>query len=712
MSLSPWDLSGNISFDFSLYRPRRPSYVFATQVARRRNESYRHATKTDAAGTSGEQGGIEDDFIEGIVKKKRKDSYRQATEDDEINIELGPVLRDGGGAMASGGMGPDSNHIGPIPEVPNEDACSTVSYHVPVHDRPPISEKKQRKKRVRDAAGSPTRHRHRRLSGSASDNEIYATPGSVGSHRGVLLKHSKWRYRKNLIVLSVSFILIFTAFRSIQNLQSSLNTEGRLGVIAMACVHGTMFLTCLFAPVLINKLTSKWTIVLGLLFYLFWIVANFYPHFYTLIPTSIGVGFGQSLAWGAQITYIQKLAIDYAHLSRELTHQELSKFNGIFLACFQTTHIWGNVISSVMLSPPSSSPQTPPQPNSHDDGFDEVPDFDPDKNMPFGGGGDYNDTGYGMMNPAGGGNMAYPSNYPSNYHGGGHVAEGVPPGEGPRAGVPEFNSLKQDNGPVPSYPQGPEYAGTDGVPLRCGIYDPCQDQVPRKDGISNTGNHSRVLGLLNGNCSIRTIKELISANQKRIRRSLRMHMFKLRRKWQNMQLCSPTMHGSGRDDTQFVFRRKEQTGWVGVHSSQLAQCSRGVTTQLLPHDMLAAPNKQTAHQKNQALNQYIPQNSSKLPWCTCSCGAVGTPSMHTAPTQYKASRVFTAPSQLKSECHGTQLLPHDMLPDGTKLPGRKRLSRCCVCSSQGAHDSQAAQSSQGAYSFPRKAFLAILGAVS
>ena len=154
--------------------------------------------------------GIEEDFIEGIVKKKRKDSYRQATEEDEINIEMGPI------------DATDSNHIGPIAEVPNEDACSTVSYHVPVHRQ--LSDKKK-KKRVRDA-GSPTRQRHRNLSG---DNEVFTDSRT----RGVILKHSRWRYRKNLIVLSVSFILIFTAFRSIQNLQSSLNTEGRLGVIAM-----------------------------------------------------------------------------------------------------------------------------------------------------------------------------------------------------------------------------------------------------------------------------------------------------------------------------------------------------------------------------------------------------------------------------------------------------------------------------------------------
>lgn len=336
MSLSPWDLSGNISFDFSLYRPRRPSYVYATQIARRRNESYRHATKADNSCEP-----VAEDFIEGIqaARKKRKEhcpnKYGKAHGPGE-GIELRQV--------------DIINHVGPRPRAlstPNEEdegdceskdgtddvfsgGVSAVTIHVPVN---------RVASQVSQGQGPL---------GQGHDEE---PDGPETTEDPKVFVKSQWRYRKNLIVLSLSFILVFTAFRSIQNLQSSLNQAGHLGVIAMGCVHGTMFLTCLFAPVLINKLTSKWTIVLGLLFYLFWIAANFYPHFYTLIPTSVGVGFGQSLAWGAQVTYIQKLAVDYAHLSKELTHQELAKFNGIFLACFQTTHIWGNVISSLMLGP-------------------------------------------------------------------------------------------------------------------------------------------------------------------------------------------------------------------------------------------------------------------------------------------------------------------------------------------------------------------------
>ena len=481
-------------------------------------------------------------FIEGIVQKKqRKNSYKAATEDDEI--EMGALQQHQGAPEHSHYDHVDSNHIGTITEIPVED-CTTLSFTVPQVHHPPNQERKKMRARLDGSMPSmhPS-HRLRHFSGdTVSSGDVF---GDSGSHHGMLLKRSRWQYRKNLIVLSISFILIFTAFRSIQNLQSSLNTSGRLGVIAMACVHGTMFLTCLFAPVLINKLTSKWTIVLGLLFYLFWIVANFYPHFYTLIPTSIGVGFGQSLAWGAQITYIQKLAVDYAHLSRELTHQELSKFNGIFLACFQTTHIWGNVISSVMLASLSYTP-APHGANNNvaNDGFGNTfPDAEfPDLPENFENPGlpphpDYNTTEYGAKpGPPGGGNFP-PGEAPGGMLPEGALGEGAngiaynempggpdgSPGKGPPDAMQSLGPVMEgaetdmsengnpisapgdSSGPVPGPPDMSGLIPLDGGPpggygndeagyedamgnsLLCGIYDKCSERVPYVWNISKTG---------------------------------------------------------------------------------------------------------------------------------------------------------------------------------------------------------------------------------
>ena len=124
-------------------------------------------------------------------------------------------------------------------------------------------------------------------------------------------------YKKNLVFLCVSFIMLFSAFRAIQNLQSSMNDEDHLGIIAMSCVHGSMFLTCLWAPSLINVFTAKWAIVCGMFSFLGWIGANIHPEFYTLVPTALLSGWGQGILWTAEISYILKLAFDTSKLSKD-----------------------------------------------------------------------------------------------------------------------------------------------------------------------------------------------------------------------------------------------------------------------------------------------------------------------------------------------------------------------------------------------------------
>ena len=350
MSLSPWDLSGNIRFDFPSNRPRRASYLFATQLARRRNESYKNATqKSETLGDD-----TSTDFIEGVVRTKRKDSYKAATRHPHEHHELADVdvVVTSSGAAAAAAAAASTNHV-PVPTIVEVSAIGEsrilrqLSESTLIDDFTLSNDVTPVKGRLKATNGHTT----------AATADAVATPPSASGTGAETpdyldedIRRSRWTYRRNLFVLTAGFILVFSAFRSIQNVQSSLNTRNRLGVVTMGVVHLSMFATCLFAPVLINRLTSKWTIVLGLLFYLFWVAANFYPHFYTLLPTSVGVGFGQSLAWGAQVTYMQKLAAGHAQATRELTQYEMYKFNGVFLACFQTSHVWGNLVSSLMLA--------------------------------------------------------------------------------------------------------------------------------------------------------------------------------------------------------------------------------------------------------------------------------------------------------------------------------------------------------------------------
>ncbi|KAL3847529.1 hypothetical protein ACJMK2_018434 [Sinanodonta woodiana] len=383
MSLSPWDLSG-LGMSFGLYRPRRPSYTYATQQ-RQRTESYRYAVRKNTS-----EPDEPPDFIEGIIQQKnRKESYVRATRKDEpyiLNLpDNGSDQMDNSNCDLTG-YGNHAQYAGPS-SVVIDPATSFVKYRSANLDNH-IQELKSvvAKKRV-PSPRLPTKmeqsdsyftnssiylpssnnHSNMKLDLTTLDDDgkddnvfnpntqstfpggddVVRTPCSEDSVTGRALHI--FTYKKNLILLCASFILMFSAFRAIQNLQSSINNQDNLGIITMSCVHGTMFLTCILAPVIINKLTAKWALVSGMTSFLCWIAANFYSRFYTLIPFGILAGLGQGILWTAESSYILKLAFDTSRVSKEGLEKEAFRFHGIFLACFQTTHIWGNLISSLIF---------------------------------------------------------------------------------------------------------------------------------------------------------------------------------------------------------------------------------------------------------------------------------------------------------------------------------------------------------------------------
>ena len=159
------------------------------------------------------------------------------------------------------------------------------------------------------------------------------------------------RYRRNLLIVSVGLMLVFSAVRALQNLQTSVNEQKKLGVISMTILYGSMFLSGLAAPRIIAKLTSKWSLVLGVAFHLIWIGANFEPSLVTLAPAAAVAGLGQSLTWGGQVLYFHQLSELHGEVATSETQQrEVVRLNGIFLALFQTSHVWGNLASSLLLT--------------------------------------------------------------------------------------------------------------------------------------------------------------------------------------------------------------------------------------------------------------------------------------------------------------------------------------------------------------------------
>ena len=96
---------------------------------------------------------------------------------------------------------------------------------------------------------------------------------------------------KNLLLIGLSWLFLFTAYSSISNLQSSLNNVDGLGTASLSTIYAALILSCLFLPtILMSKFGIKWTIFFSQLAYILYIAANIYPQYYTLIPTAIILG--------------------------------------------------------------------------------------------------------------------------------------------------------------------------------------------------------------------------------------------------------------------------------------------------------------------------------------------------------------------------------------------------------------------------------------
>ena len=72
------------------------------------------------------------------------------------------------------------------------------------------------------------------------------------------------RTYKNIVAIGVAFLLQFTAFNGMQNLQSSLNTEANVGVNSSSIIYVFLILSSIFLPhPLMSIFGLKWTLVIS-----------------------------------------------------------------------------------------------------------------------------------------------------------------------------------------------------------------------------------------------------------------------------------------------------------------------------------------------------------------------------------------------------------------------------------------------------------------
>ena len=86
--------------------------------------------------------------------------------------------------------------------------------------------------------------------------------------------------------------------------------------------------------------------------YMPYIMAQFYPRFNTLIPAGLMVGFGGGPLWCAKCTYLSTVAEALTKVRGQKSLKDVNtvKFFGLFFIFYQMAQVWGNLISSSILS--------------------------------------------------------------------------------------------------------------------------------------------------------------------------------------------------------------------------------------------------------------------------------------------------------------------------------------------------------------------------
>lgn len=155
---------------------------------------------------------------------------------------------------------------------------------------------------------------------------------------------------KNVLVVSVGFLSLFTAYGGLQSLQSSLNAEQGMGVASLSVIYASIIVSSMFLPpIMIKNLGCKWTIVVGMACYVSYSFGNLYPGWYTLIPTSVILGLGGSPLWSAKCTYLTISGNVQAAKDGNRGSDVINQYFGIFFFIFQSSAVWGNLMSSLIF---------------------------------------------------------------------------------------------------------------------------------------------------------------------------------------------------------------------------------------------------------------------------------------------------------------------------------------------------------------------------
>ena len=132
-------------------------------------------------------------------------------------------------------------------------------------------------------------------------------------------------------------------------LQSSFNAAQGLGLSALVIHYGCFIFSGILASSVIKVFGTKYTVLLAYCLMSTYILANYYPQWYTLLPASVISGLAEGPLFASLNVHITTVAIRYAPDLNENSDNLIALFTGIFTLFYKLAYVPGNIATTVIL---------------------------------------------------------------------------------------------------------------------------------------------------------------------------------------------------------------------------------------------------------------------------------------------------------------------------------------------------------------------------
>ncbi|MBN3306481.1 UN93A protein, partial [Amia calva] len=123
-----------------------------------------------------------------------------------------------------------------------------------------------------------------------------------------------------------------------------------MGVASLSVIYAAIIVSSMFLPpILIKNLGCKWTIVGSMACYVAYSFGNLAPGWASLMTTSVILGLGGSPLWSAKCTYLTISGNMQAAKDNKRGQDVVNQYFGIFFLIFQSSAVWGNLMSSLIF---------------------------------------------------------------------------------------------------------------------------------------------------------------------------------------------------------------------------------------------------------------------------------------------------------------------------------------------------------------------------